>query len=149
MNTCYDVANYFLAMQDDEAGDAITNMKLQKLVYYAQGFHLAILGRALFEEHIEAWVHGPVVRELYDKYKQYGSDRIPQPKNFNFKVFSKDSREVLDEVYKVLGQYSAWKLRSMTHNEPPWKNAKQPSGRISNKAMKKYFSTLISEDEED
>ena len=53
--SCYDVAQYFLAQMDEDAGDLISNLKLQKLVYYAQGFALALYGRPLFPERIEAW----------------------------------------------------------------------------------------------
>lgn len=55
MLTCFDAADYFLSKIDEDAGDVITNLKLQKLVYYAQGFSLALCGRPLFAERIEAW----------------------------------------------------------------------------------------------
>lgn len=61
MLNCFDVAKYFLAQQDETAGDLISNLKLQKLIYYAQGFHLAISDRPLFPEPIKAWIHGPAV----------------------------------------------------------------------------------------
>ena len=56
--TCLDVAEYFLSKSEVDAGDVITNLKLQKLVYYAQGFSLAINNRPLFNEQIRAWQHG-------------------------------------------------------------------------------------------
>ena len=65
MISCQDVANYFLSLCDEDAGDLISNLKLQKLVYYAQGFHLAISGEPLFDEKIMAWEHGPVIPQLY------------------------------------------------------------------------------------
>ena len=64
MANCHDVAAYILAKQDDDSGDLISNLKLQKLAYYAQGFCLAMHGRPLFPEAIKAWKHGPVVSEL-------------------------------------------------------------------------------------
>jgi uncharacterized phage-associated protein len=144
MLTCFDVAEYFLSLADEDAGDLISNLKLQKLVYYAQGFHLAFYGKSLFNSDIEAWDHGPVVPELYHKYKQHGSGGIPLPTNVDFAKYDEDTRALLDEIHEVFGQYSAWKLRNMTHNEPPWKNTKY--GVISQKVMKEYFETLI-EDE--
>ncbi|OQY42717.1 MAG: hypothetical protein B6240_13665 [Desulfobacteraceae bacterium 4572_87] len=57
-------------MLDEEAGDLISNLKLQKLVYYAQGFYLALYDEPLFNEPIEAWTHGPVIRELYRSYNE-------------------------------------------------------------------------------
>jgi len=75
MKTCFDVANYFLKRQDPDAGDLMSNLKLQKLVYYAQGFHLAMENSPLFNEPIEAWEHGPVCVPLYHKYKSCGSEK--------------------------------------------------------------------------
>ncbi len=66
----FDVAEYFLSLADEEAGDFLSNLKLQKLVYYAQGFHLALFNRPLFMAAIHAWQHGPVVPELYHAYKK-------------------------------------------------------------------------------
>lgn len=144
--TCFDVANYFLAQQSEEAGDLISNLKLQKLVYYAQGCHLALFDTPLFQEPLKAWVHGPVVPELYHAYKQYGSGPIPVPEGMDFAVFGKDTRELLDEVYSVYGQFSAWKLREMTHGELPWKEAAPDQGTISQETMRQFFKPLVHRD---
>jgi uncharacterized phage-associated protein len=139
-----DIANYFLTLNDPEAGDFISNLKLQKLCYYAQGFHLAIYGEPLFLENIEAWQHGPVIESLYHTYKEFGSDAIPVPENFDLSIFSKEVRELLDEVYKVYGQFSAWKLRSLTHEEAPWKDAfERGATTITHESMRDYFKTLV------
>ena len=76
-----DIANYFIwrANSDEEFGDNITNLKLQKLVYYAQGFHLAWYDKPLFHEPIDAWTHGPVVRTLYAQYQSRGANPLPTP----------------------------------------------------------------------
>lgn len=145
MLSCHDVAKYFLALTDEDAGDLISNLKLQKLVYYAQGFHLAIFNAPLFAEPIEAWTHGPVVPELYHEYKHHGSGPIPSPDNMDFSIYSKDTRELLNEVYSVFGQFSAWKLRSMTHQEPPWVDAAGQAGVISHGSMKEYFITQVTQ----
>ena len=65
--TISDIADYFIT-KNHEYGDYITNLKLQKLVYYAQAWYLAFLDKPLFDEDFEAWVHGPVNRDLYDRY---------------------------------------------------------------------------------
>lgn len=142
MLTCFDVADYFLSKTDEEAGDVISNLKLQKLVYYAQGFTLAVTGKPLFNEPIEAWQHGPVVPDLYHKYKDHGAYGIPAPTNVDFSKFSSEIKEILDEVYDVYGQFSAWKLRNMTHEEAPWKNTEK-GGVISLSSMSEYFKTQI------
>ena len=145
MLSAFDVAKYFLSLSDEEAGDTISNLKLQKLLYYAQGFHLALFSKSLFNEQIEAWTHGPVVPETYYDYKQYGANTIPNPTDFDPELIDGQSRDLLDEVYNVYGQYSAWKLRNMTHIESPWVNAYNaaPSSLIDNTSMESYFKTLI------
>lgn len=140
--TSHDVAKYFLKLSDPEVGDLISNLKLQKLVYYAQGFHLALYGTPLFDEDIVAWEHGPVVVELYRSYRQYGAGAIPVPDEVNLDKFSEDQRDLLDEVSEVYGQFSAWKLRNMTHSEAPWENTKM-NEVIDRKLMKDFFSTLL------
>lgn len=142
MLSCHDVADYFLAQQDEESGDTISNLKLQKLVYYAQGFHLAIHGKPLFGEQIQAWTHGPVVPDLYHRFKGYGPGAIPQQGELDLSKYDKQTTELLNEVYSVYGQFSGWKLRNMTHEEAPWANAEKP-GVITHEAMADYFKTLV------
>ena len=136
------VAEYFLRLADPEFGDLITNLKLQKLVYYAQGFHLAIYDEPLFPEPINAWEHGPVVEELYRYYKSYGAQPIEADGNYDLDMLTNDHKELLDEVYTVFGQFSAWKLRNMTHSEAPWLNTSQ-NEIIWLDAMKEYFKTQV------
>ena len=138
-----DVARYFLCqVNSDDAGDLISNLKLQKLLYYAQGFSLALLGKPLFSEPIEAWTHGPVVPSVYQVYKDYSASAIPCPIDLDFDSFDPEVLELLDEVYAVYGQFSAWKLRDMTHEEAPW--IQTPQGQeISHDKMVEYFQTQL------
>ena len=140
MPTSHDVAKYFLSVEGDEG--EISNLKLQKLVYYAQGFSLALLDEPLFNEPIEAWMHGPVVASLYHRYSPYGSTSIPAPAQFDAAVFTREQRRLLDDVYEVYGQYSAWKLRQLTHAEDPWKDNYEEgvaSKVIPSDEMEAYF----------
>jgi uncharacterized phage-associated protein len=145
MCTCFKAAEYFLSLQDGDAGNAISNMKLQKLLYYAQGFSMVILGKPLFEDDFEAWDYGPVVRVVYDKYKSYGSNALPKPENFSFSPYRPEEKQLLDDIYDIYGRYSAWALSSMTHNTPPWKDTPR-NEVISKEAMETYFATRIEED---
>ena len=144
MLTCHDVANYLLARSrtDDDVGEPMSNLKLQKLVYYAQGTYLAVHGEPLFNEQIEAWTHGPVVSELYHRFKQHGSDAIEFDEQIALDKYNDNAREVIDSVYSFFGQYSGWKLRNMTHAEPPWKET-PAGGVIGHAAMKNYFATIV------
>jgi uncharacterized phage-associated protein len=91
--SCFDIANYFIWLAN-ETGSFVSNLKLQKLVYYAQAWHLAIHETALFEEDFEAWVHGPVIPVLYQKYKQFSWQPIDENVSLNLpenvKIFLDD-----------------------------------------------------------
>ena len=143
MNTAKQIAEWFLyynAMKIEEFGegvDQISNLKLQKLLYYAQGCYLALKDQPLFDEDFLAWIHGPVIQCIYDEYKQYGSCGIPKPDNYE-NILSNEVQEILVEVYDIFGKYSAWGLRNMTHQEDPWKNTPN-MGVISKESIKKYF----------
>jgi uncharacterized phage-associated protein len=145
MTSALEVAHYFLAKQDEAAGELITNLKLQKLVYYAQGFHLAVFDKPLFPEQIKAWEHGPVVPQLWHVYKDYGSKPLPLPDDVS--AFDSATRELLDEVADVYGQFSAWRLRELTHSEPPWIEAfNSPSKIVQRDSMRRYFTTRLAQD---
>lgn len=139
-----DIADYFLAQVDEEAGDSLSNLKLQKLLYYAQGAFLAIHHRPLFEDRIEAWEHGPVVPTLYRGLNHHGADPVPLERPIDLAAYEPAVRDLLDEVYLVYGQFSASKLRDMTREEAPCKNT--PRGEeIDLAAMREYFSTQLVE----
>jgi uncharacterized phage-associated protein len=138
------IADYFLARVEEEEGELISNLKLQKLLYYSQGFHLALYEDALFPEEIEAWNHGPVVPEIYHKYKAFGSNALPRPEDFDAARYNDEMTGFLEEVYSVYGQFSAWKLRQMTHEEAPWKEAfARNRGVISHDSLKDFFKTQL------
>ena len=79
-------------------------------------------GKLLFLDVIEAWVHGPVVLTLYQKYKSYGWQKIPQVK-FDERRLSNTILEVLDAVYNIYGNFSGEQLEALTHSETPWQKA--------------------------
>ena len=80
MANVHDVAQFFIGLANEQAnneqGDMMTNLRLQKLLYFAQGWHLARYGKPLFDDDIEAWQYGPVVPSVYNAYKQYGRGGI-------------------------------------------------------------------------
>jgi uncharacterized phage-associated protein len=137
-----DVADYFLANVDEDSGDNISNLKLQKLLYYAQGFHLAMQGKSLFTDSILAWKHGPVVRPIWLKYKPCGFNAIARPKKYDPHDYAPEVREVLDAVYATYGQFTAKRLEQMTHEEPPWQKTRRNS-TISVVLLQDYFSELV------
>ena len=119
-----DVSRYFLVIQDTETGETISNLKIQRLCYYAQGFALATLGKPLFLDDIEHWKHGPVVQSVWRNYRSYGSGPIPPPRDpLNLNLYDPETRSLLDKIYELYGRFSAWELRNKTHSEPPWMGA--------------------------
>lgn len=147
MNTAFQVADYFLnkASQEEDGSELISNLKLQKLIYYAQGFHLAMYGKPLFAEVIEAWTHGPVCPTLYHAKKQHKNEAVAPNPDFDASVFNKEQQDLLDEIYEVYGQFSAWKLRNLTHTESPWlDNIDSESNKvISHDDLKDYFKNQL------
>lgn len=147
--TPIDVATWFLNRQDLEAGDPITHLKLQKLVYYAQAWCLAVLNEPLFDEDLEAWAHGPVARSLYDTYSGTKWNPI-EPPGGDEAPFSEEQVDVLQEVAEAYGRYASKRLEAMTHNEEPWLEARgnlppeeRSNAKISKETMARFYSDLL------
>lgn len=144
------IAEWFLCAVDRESGDSITHLKLQKLLYYAQAWSLVLLGKPMFSEEIQAWMHGPVVPVVYEKYSVYGYNEIPRPSQCP--VISKDYEEVLEEVMKTYGIFQAKYLEMLTHSEKPWIEARgdlpleaRCDKPISTETMKNYYTLMQAE----
>lgn len=141
--TALDVANYFLFKANDD-GDLITNLKMQKLLYYAQAWHLVNFDAPLFKETIRAWALGPVVKEVYDKLKEFGASPIKyESTGKETAVFSKKQVDYLNEFYDVFFELSAHDLVNMTHNETPWKEAFKYKRNISRESMKEFYTQML------
>ena len=146
--TCQDIADYFLILVDREAGDSITQLKLQKLVYFAQGISLALLDKPLFENAIEAWEHGPVVRELRKKFGEFGPSPLPPPGEIEFDVYNSQQKELIYRVYSTYGEHSASYLRNLTHEHSIWQEAYNHQGNtvISQEKIRHFFKGIVAPD---
>ncbi len=140
------VADYLL-VESRERGEVLTNLKLQKLLYYAQAWHLALYDEPLFDEDFQAWVHGPVLLSQYHRFKEFGwkpiTEAVERP------TLPDRTRAHLDEIINVFGPETAVALEIMTHREQPWIVARkgipphEPSNEyISKDAMRDYYSAL-------
>lgn len=140
-----DIANQLLIkayMEGD--GELMTNLKLQKMLYYQQGFHLAYFGTPLFEEEIESWMYGPVVSSVYNHYKVNGRNGIVPDNKMEFSFENKTEEALFNEVYRVYGKYSATGLMNMTHNESPWKSTPRGEGSvISKEKLTSFFKSRL------
>ncbi|RMD63362.1 MAG: DUF4065 domain-containing protein, partial [Planctomycetota bacterium] len=107
------VARYllYLASKSKEP-ELITNLRLQKLLYYAQGWSLALRGEPLFDETLEAWKHGPVAPSVYHIFKTHGKQSIPQGEaRKDSPLLSEEDKAFIKSVWRRYRRYSALELR--------------------------------------
>lgn len=140
----FDIANALLrlAYNSDGAEDLMSNMKLQKMLYYEQGYHLAQFGTPLFDDDIEAWQYGPVVPAVYQKYAPKGRNGI-EPEDKSFEFDNEIEMNLFFKVFETYGKFSAFGLMELTHKETPWLNAQRPLGHgrvIPKETIQKYFA---------
>lgn len=122
---CLDLAKLFLIQANhDGFSGTMTNMKINKLLYYAQCLHLALYDEQLFNEEIQAWIHGPVCPRVYSAYKQHVADPLPIPETTGLNAITEKIIEIVQDVWEFLGDRRASELRNMTHDEFPWLNAR-------------------------
>lgn len=120
----FTIAKWFLSKE------SMSNKKLQKMCYYAYCWCIVFLNdmedsidKSICKDGFEAWIHGPVCRNLYNKYKSYGWNDIPM---FDGKLnLSNQVVEVLNEVWEAYGNLTATQLESLTHSEKPWIEARK------------------------
>lgn len=145
--TANKVADYILCYVQRE-GDFISNLKMQKLVYYAQAWFLAFYNEPLFDQEIQAWVWGPVQPGLCRRFQKHGNGPITEePVCPRFR--DKRIKPHLDELMMVYGDETAHYLSRLTHQEDPWRltrrglAADEQSGRvITHDLMGDYYRKL-------
>jgi uncharacterized phage-associated protein len=142
MHSVGDVANYILAKYQSVSElqvDPMTHMKLQKLVYYAQGFSLVVTDEPLFRASIEAWEHGPVCPALYRAFSKFKGNPITTSLTLDEarQGFTDQQLGAMDTVIGLLGDYNASQLRRLSHADEAWQSAfKSADKRISLKSLK-------------
>ena len=141
------IADWFIERARQE-GRLLTQMKLQKLVYIAHGWHLALTSEPLVQDNIEAWRWGPVVRALYSEFAIFGASPIPRASIIRkgAKIDNK-ALTILERVWELYGKYTAAQLSAMTHaDNTPWKECYQPSAArpaiIPNSLIRKHYLEL-------
>jgi len=98
-------------------------LKLQKLLYFTQGISFCMNDEEFFDEHFEAWVHGPVIPSIYHMYKHYGYNPIGI--KYDLREPSEQQMQVLKYVEENYGKFDGKYLESMTHRQTPWLYARQ------------------------
>lgn len=142
-----EIAKYFIYLGSQQIvgskeREGVTNLKLQKLLYLAQAYYLAKIGRPLFSDRIEAWEFGPVIPEVYHEFKKFGSSPIIHERDES-KIYDED-KENLNRVWDAFGGYSASRLVDITHAHDPWKKAYESAdNEIDNEAIAEYYTPLL------
>ena len=146
MSIANDIAAYIVNLSHLKESP-VSNLKLQKLLYYSQAWYLAFFNRSLFDEEIEAWVHGPVVPDVFRTYRDFKWARISRIDNL---VIPDNFRSHLEEVWRVYGSLTAYDLERLTHSEDPWKNARSGIAPdvsshivITKDSMRDYYSARL------
>ncbi len=139
------IAECIIAIADEGENSDMTNLKLQKLLYYAQGTSLVTLNKRLFKEDLYKWQYGPVVPEVYHYFKKFGDQIISLENNVDLSKLGNEQREILHDVYDFFGQFSAIRLMHFTHSEPPWNNANL-NEVIPEDALKSFFKDIVTID---
>ena len=123
----------------------ITPLALQKLLYFCQGYSLAIGSDPIFPEDCEAWPHGPVYKEIYHLFKSFKYNPIDDDRfvilNNSTDALTDKEKQIIDLVSATFGAYSGKTLETITHSEDPWKKA-EPNSVITKTAIKKYFKAV-------
>ncbi|MDQ0592177.1 putative phage-associated protein [Chryseobacterium ginsenosidimutans] len=139
-----EISKYIISLTINNPEEDLTNMKLQKILYYLQGYYLAIFDNYLFTDDIEAWKYGPVVCEEYHTYKGYGNNSIVIPEtDHNFSYLNTTQKTFINKVYSHYRQFSAIKLMELTHKEEPWLKTYGKANIIEKDDLKKFFNDSI------
>ena len=137
MYSILDVARYVIA-RSNRAG-TISNLKLQKVLYFIQAEFLVVQNMPCFAEQIEAWDFGPVVPVVYYRYRIYGGAAIPLLQDNSFCPFNRKDKKLADGVIDECVKYSAAGLTDIVHRQTPWREAYCRRGVITNESLKEFF----------
>lgn len=123
-----DVSDYVIAKLD-EGGVPLSVLKLQKLLYYIQAWHLAFHGKPLFDGRFQAWIHGPVNRAIYDRFcethSMYAMATMRDIREaFDPSALPKEAQFHIDEILEAYAAFSGAQLEAMSHDEQPWISAR-------------------------
>lgn len=155
MKNINQICDYVILRLKQEEDMPLSNIKLQKLLYYIQAWHLTFKNKVLFDGDFQAWVHGPVNRQIYDRfnstkylYSEIGLKDV-QDKEIATKLTQEEISHI-DKVLEVYAPYSGVELEEMSHKEEPWINARHgyaPNQRceviINNDLLGDYFRKRI------
>lgn len=152
ISSAIDVANFVIYLANEQVvGDGderegVTNLKLQKILYFVEAYCLSVKDRSIFNEPIVAWEYGPVVLDVYYAFKKNGSDLIFPDKDYKINL-SEEDQDITKAVWEDFSKFSASRLVTMTHRHKPWIDAyqggKTKGAEISREKIKEYYTGLF------
>lgn len=140
MTTILQAAKYLVHLSYGKDRVPLTPLKLQKILYLAQGWSFVWDGRPLFPEEFEAWQYGPVNRTVYSYFRKYGRDEIPEDEGCG-SLPESDAESTLDAVWHYYSVYSAIRLADMTRMQAPWEKAARCRNIIRTEDIRSYFQS--------
>jgi uncharacterized phage-associated protein len=144
------LADYLLYKGQAE-GVEITPKKLQKLLYYVQAWSAAINDKKVFEDRIEAWIHGPAIKEVYAAFQQFGGKPIlKEVAESAINEIPQEVRDFVDKVWSVYSGFDGNYLEYLTHSEDPWKDARKgiepyisSDNEITYESMRSFYGAKL------
>lgn len=133
-----DAARYLVFLSYGKRCYSLTPLKLQKLLYFAQGWSYVWDDKPLFSDDFVAWQYGPVNERVYEEFKKYGRSEIPEIEGRD-NISDSDAKETLESIWIEYGKKSAYDLVELTHQQQPWSDAYGKGIRITNNSIKQYF----------
>ncbi|MBU0695987.1 MAG: DUF4065 domain-containing protein [Bacteroidetes bacterium] len=155
MSTIHTISDYIIFRLKAEGENDLSALKHQKLLYYIQAWHLAFFGKRAFDSDFQAWIHGPVNREIYEVYKDrkylYSEMKMEDIQNMDSVLEVKgELKEHVDTILETYAKYTAIQLEIMTHDEDPWIEARKGYSEnercevvISNETMKSFYANRL------
>ena len=147
----YDNSAEKVALYIVSSGREITNLLLQKVLYYVKAISELFEGKSIIMEPCEAWKFGPVFPTVYEKYREFGKQEIEVnlSKEYVNELLTEEERNIVDYVINTFGIYSAWFLKDLTHHEEPWIAARKglseddaSRNQMDENIIKKYFGKI-------
>ena len=135
-----DAARYIVFLSYGKNRNSLTPLKLQKILYLAQGWNYVWDDKPAFKDEFCAWQYGPVNEKVYEAFKIYGRDEIPEHEGIS-ELSDHDVAETLEAVWKEYGKRTAYDLVELTHNQRPWEIAYLKGIKITNSSIRSYFQS--------
>ncbi len=150
------IAKYFVQKANSEPEKGLDAKKLQKLLYYSQAWNLVFKDHPLFDESIEAWIHGPAVYKVWDTFKTFDfKSPHPEIESETLDGVSDEEKVLLDSIWNLYGKFDGNYLEALTHSESPWQEARKGLGDgershniISPENMKAFYGQRLAEAEQ-